>query len=253
MDSWRLLPYSIGDPERHVALSDSLVRRSSEPTLWWHSTHLPTLILGAGQRQLDRTVAAAQGVRVVRRTSGGTAVYAGPGVLGQDVFLPTGHPLAGSDVVQAYRWLGEAWLEALLSLRVAARLVSPAEARLAPPLGPDVAMACFGSLSPFEIVVTGRKLVGLAQVRRGNGTLLQAGIHMQFDAMGLAALLPAQQPEVLGRRLAEAAVGLEEAAGRRVNCSHLMETVNAAIARQTDARIVSGTWSPVELDAVSAG
>lgn len=253
MESWRLLPYSVDDSERHVALSDSLVRHGSEPTVWWHSTHHPTLILGAGQGQLDRTVAAAQGVRVVRRTSGGTAVYAGPGVLGQDIFLPTGHPLAGSDVVEAYRWLGEAWLEALLSLGVAARLVSPAESRSAPPLDPDVAMACFGSLSPFEIVVAGRKLVGLAQVRRGNGTLLQAGIHMRFDAMGLAALLPAQQPRVLGRRLAEAALGLEEAAGRPVDCAHLMETVNAAIARQRGARIVSGTWSPAELEAEGAG
>jgi lipoate-protein ligase A len=36
--------------------------------------------------------------------------------------------------------------------------------------------ACFAGLSPWEVVADGRKLVGLAQVRRSTGVLLTAGV-----------------------------------------------------------------------------
>src|SRR5579864_9176609 len=87
---WRILPFHVGATARHIALSDALVRFSHTPTIWWHETNEPTLLLGAGQSANDfnRDACVAQKIRLVRRHSGGTAVYAGPGVLGLDVMLP---------------------------------------------------------------------------------------------------------------------------------------------------------------------
>ena len=51
----------------------------------------------------------------------------------------------------------------------------PAQA-LAKPANSPPHWACFAGLSPWEVVADGRKLVGLAQVRRSTGVLLTAGV-----------------------------------------------------------------------------
>lgn len=247
MDTWRLLPYDLGPSDRHFAISDALVRQAGSPTVWWHSTDEPSLILGAGQRALDVSAAERTGVRIVRRSAGGTAVYAGPGVLGQDVFLPADHPLALPDVVEAYRWLGDAWLEALESLGVTAELVSVDRARNQGPIDPGVAMACFGSLSPYEVTAEGRKLVGLAQVRRARGVLLQAGIHLHFDPVSLARVLPAADTDSLAERLEEAAVGLDEVTPEPVSVADVMTAVNRSVEHVAGSRLLTEDWSAEEL------
>src|SRR5262249_7337069 len=148
-----------------------------------------TLIVGAGQ---TTSSTASGSLPSVRRHSGGTAVLATEDVLGLDVLLPRGHALAMPDVVESYRWFGQVWAATLTRLVAAVRLVGVTEARgaAAPPphLADAVRLACFGTLSPYEVLAEGRKIVGLAQLRRRN-VLLQSGIHFTFDASGLAALL----------------------------------------------------------------
>lgn len=247
VSTWRLLPYDLGQSEEHFALSDALVRAAPVESLWWHSTSDPTLILGAGQQRLDAGRAVRNGIRVVHRSAGGAAVYAGPGVLGQDVFLPAGHLLDNRDVVEAYRWLGEVWQDALATLGVRGDLVSVEDARSQPEADPDVAMVCFGRLSPFEVTVAGRKLVGLAQVRRAHGTLLQAGIHLQFDADGLACVLPVADRAGLAAKLRYAAVGLSEVTPRPVGLAQIVGAVNEVVAARTGEPVVEGDWTEDEL------
>jgi len=241
MERWRLLPYDVGPSAAHFALGDALVRNATVPTVWWHSTTRETLILGP--RQADET-ARATVVDVVRRQSGGTAVLARPGVLGLDVVLPRSHPLIRADVVESYRWLGEVWLDALRRLDVNGHLVSIAEARSAPVPPPLVRKACFGSLSPYEVTVEGRKLVGLAQVRRTAGILLQSGIHLTYDAGRLAALLAPGDPD-LPELLSQAGVGLNElspAAGGQ----DTMDAFTAALAERLAIRLDPGDWTAGE-------
>ncbi len=98
--------------------------------------------------------------------------------------------LADSDAVRlplvkrgdSYRWLGEAMVETLAELGVAARAVPPAERIPAPE---RLAWACFAGVAPWEVVVddpaTGvaRKLVGFAQRRSRHGVLLALGVLVQ--------------------------------------------------------------------------
>src|SRR5437763_17164695 len=89
-ESWRLLPFHAGSSSLHFALSDALVSHSTEPTAWWHEATHPTLILGMAQRCSATDADSPVGVEVVRRQSGGAAVYATAGVLVLDVALPVG-------------------------------------------------------------------------------------------------------------------------------------------------------------------
>ena len=136
------------------------------------------------------------------------------GLIGLDVILPPGHPFAGRGVIEAYEHLGSAVASALRELGVDARAAGVDEARAAtadPAARRAGELACFGGLSPYEILAGGRKVVGLAQVRRRSGTLLQAGIALSLDGELLAELLaiPPAERAWLGGRLAEGAGGLE--------------------------------------------
>ena len=252
--NWRLLPYHVGSSTWHFALSDALVRHAPVATVWWHSTQQPTLILGAGQSWSSVDLAACRQarIRLVKRSAGGTAVYAARGVLGLDVALPVDDPLAGPDVVEAYRWLGEVWTDAVRSLGAPARLVTLAEAqqasRRSQPLDDVVRMACFGALSPYEVAVGHRKLVGLAQVRRRRNVLLQAGVHLSFDAAGLAALLATPDRAQLCSALQEAVVGLDAVTPARSDEEDVIAAVHRSLARLRSVALADGAWTETELE-----
>ncbi len=252
-ESWRLLPYDVGSSRRHVALGDALVRLLRRPTIWWHTTDQPTLVLGAGQslRDVDLPACEEAGVLVVKRQAGGTSVYAASGVLGLDVALPAGHPPITSDVLEAYRWVGHVWADALRQLGVPCRVVEIAEARAAPrwpaAVQRSVQIACFGSLSPYEVVAGSRKLVGLAQVRRRAGTLVQCGIYAHFDADRLSSLLAVPDRPAVVAALQEAAVGLDQVAPPGVTLEEVRNAWEASLSRLHGVRLQPGDWSDEEL------
>lgn len=201
-ESWRCIYEPPGTAADLLAGSETLlaaVGADGSPVLRWYVTPQPALVLGVGQPLDDFDAAACQraGLPIVRRSSGGTAVLADDGLLNLDVVLPAAHPLGHRDVVRAYAWLGTALTRALGRLGWAACAIAPEEARR----DTDVLRAderpgttalrrtCFGGRSPYEVLVAGRKVVGLCQVRRRAGTLYQVGILLGFDAARLAGLL----------------------------------------------------------------
>ena len=44
---------------------------------------------------------------------------------------------------------------------------------------------CFGGLSPWEVVVGDRKVLGLSQVRKQAGAIIQVGVPMRLNAVRL--------------------------------------------------------------------
>ena len=153
----------------------------------------PAIVLGCSQRRL---LARADGqVPVLLRQSGGGAVLTGPWMLGLSVALPAGHPLALQGLVASYRWLGEAIARVLQQGGVAAQALAPEALRaMSAAQRTAVDWACFGGLSPWEVLAQGRKIAGLAQVRRASGVLLVGGVLLQpspwrlmCEALGCAA------------------------------------------------------------------
>ncbi len=182
--------------------------------IWW-SVATDAVVLGRGSRvAADEAACHAAGVAVVRRGSGGGPVLWGPDLLALDVVVPAPHPLYSADVAASYRWLGEALAAALVSLGVPATAVAPDVARR---LNDRAAAerACFAGCSPWEVLVDDRKVVGLSQVRRRAGALLQAGILLRHEPERLPALLAldAAGRAATASSLAARAVGLDTLTG----------------------------------------
>lgn len=256
LNSWQVLPLSIADQQQHIAHSEQLLataKPGDPPVLYWSQAAAVGLVLGFSQKStaLNPAAVTALQIPIYHRRAGGTAVLVGPHLLGLDVLLPAGHPLILPDLVESYRWLGETWVKALHALGIETRAVLPQEAheqraRLKQAETREreslLHRACYGSLSPYEVVVGQRKVVGLDMIRRRSGSLLQAGILLHWETDVIAQLLghtPAERA-LLREGLRERAVGLNELAGRTI----MPEEVIAAFERACLGRATTRVAPP---------
>jgi lipoate-protein ligase A len=158
------------------------------------------IVLGCGQRpcDADRLRAASAGVGLCVRASGGGTVLAGPWMLGVSVALPPGDLRAALPLTASYAWLGTVitdWLSLLGISAEPAALDVPADDR--------AAWACFAHSSRWEPCVGGRKIAGLAQVRRRNGVVYTAGVLVADPPWALLCAVlgrPFEDAQVLGLR-----------------------------------------------------
>lgn len=256
-DIWRRLPFSDEPMGRQLALSEAMLATlpdSGRPAWRWYIPGEPAVVLGNGQRTEVISAASVReaGAHAYRRTSGGAAVLVTGDLLSLDVALPASHPLATTDIVRAYQWIGEVWEDALHTLGLAkARALPTEEQRAIVPLAKDdiLRLACFGTLSPWEVVVGKRKLVGLCQLRRRPGALYQVGIHLRFKSKALGDLLDLghNARKTLGTRLHNAVVGLEDPLGRPITAEEVIATVEQALSERFGSRLEDADWTRAEL------
>lgn len=149
-------------------------------TVLCHEPAGPSLVLGSGQREDDGLLARADaaGLPVVRRRSGGGAVLVVPGfVLWVDVLVPRYDPLWDDDVGRSAVWLGAVWRDALETLGVDAELVDRASRSA---VGRTI---CFGGRAVGEVLVGGRKVVGVSQRRDRYGARFQCAALVGPEAV----------------------------------------------------------------------
>ena len=257
-DSWRLLPFTRLPADEQMARGSAMLVAVSGPSLRWRQIAPEALVLGHGQplASIDLGACRAAGIDVYRRSTGGTAVLSGPEMLSLDVVLPAAHSLLAADVTKSYAWLGQALAAGLAGFGIEATAVSPEAARSqVRSLRPNdpLRLVCYACLSPYEVTVGDRKLVGLAQARRKAGALLQAGLLLRWRPERLAPLLatePAGQKE-LAVALRPRAVGLEEVLSS-VDQQQVMQALTASIGSATGMDVVETDWSPAETAAITA-
>ncbi|MEI7555130.1 hypothetical protein [Candidatus Chlorohelix sp.] len=250
---------------RELALSESLLQNVQHPALWWYSAHVPALILGTAQKPaiLDNTACSEQNLEIYKRASGGALVLAEPSFLSLDVALPPEHPLAPTDVVETYHWLGEVWLESLSKLGlVGARLAKVTEVREQRTARDseieqereDYRLAnliCFGTLSPYEVVSEeGLKLVGLSQIRRRVGTLLQCGLPLQKQSGRLVESLALETSEktrlaqLLDTRMTALEFDVDE---RKFKPEEILSAFEETLAQKHNIILTESVWTEAEL------
>lgn len=221
------------DAEQEQAWNDlQLAARVLHPLarLWRYPQ--PAVVLGRSQRALLASLDTGRH-RIIDRAAGGGAVLVGPWMLGASVALPLAHPLvAGGSVALSYRWLGELFVAALAEHGVAAVSLPRAQTWKAPQ---DLAWACFAGMSPWEVAVDGRKLVGFAQRRSRHGVLLVAGALL--SPVPWAILCEAlHRPAVQALDLASSAIAASEVIGRPLAANALAASAARLLAHALKAR-----------------
>lgn len=166
----------------------------STPQLWIHDVIGPAIVLGSTQRDdvVDGVACARRGIEVVRRRSGGGAVWLAPGeVTWVDVILPAGSPGWADDIHAPMVWLGRHLARAFAAVGVVGAsvhdggMVTTEFSRL----------ICFDGLGLGELTLAGpngtAKLVGISQRRTRSAARLQCCWYSSYRPEQLVDLLRA--------------------------------------------------------------
>src|SRR6266699_6344206 len=169
---YRFIDTQVQDAAMNMAIDEAVhthhLRGDVPPTLRVFRWEQPSISLGRFQsveREIEREQCQQLGVALVRRPTGGRAVYHRDEftysiVIGKQYGVPSG-------VVTAYAYLAQGLLAALQSLGVQAELSDERVSK-------HPSAACFASSTQADLTSGGFKLIGSAQVWKDD-TLLQQG------------------------------------------------------------------------------
>lgn len=156
----------LSDPEFTVAADEAIAKARSKGlvlnTLHFYRRKVPTVSMGYFQKAdkvLDMDFCRRNGIRILRRASGGSAIYTDPGHLIYGLVVD--EAALSADRNEAFRKVCSAITLALGSLGVRAEF-KPAN----------------------DVLVNGRKISGSAQMRRW-GTVLQHGTLVLHNDIGM--------------------------------------------------------------------
>jgi lipoyl(octanoyl) transferase len=246
---WRLLVTGPTDGATNMAIDEALWRArqagTAPPTLRFFAWAPPTVSLGYGQpldRHVDLEACRALGVGLVRRPTGGSAIYHdGPErELTYSVVATAADLGIGPDLLETYRWIGAALLRGLRALGAPAELVPER-----PPDGPVPAF-CFARTGVFEIEVDGRKLVGSAQRRQGDSFLQHGAVLLDVDEPRLRAVFPTTRDPLSTLTTLAAVIG------RRPSFDEVAAALTEAFAAEHGADLRPGGLSDEETGRVAS-
>ena len=215
---WQLLlePQGRSGPE-NMAVDVALLERADrmgEAFLRLYRFDPPCLSLGRNEAAggYDRAAIPRLGIDVVRRPTGGGAVWHE-----HELTYAVAAPIAAFGLLrQAYRAIHQRLLTALRLLGADVAL-APDRPTARPPVPPS---ACFSQPVGGEVLLRTRKLVGSAQMRRGGAFLQHGSILLDGSQDVIAAVT--REPQA-----ASAATTLSEELGRRITWEEVADAIVA--------------------------
>jgi lipoate-protein ligase A len=208
---FRLLVTEPLDGALNMALDEALLQGrladTAPPTLRFFAWRPATISLGYGQpldHRIDLSAAAALGIGLVRRPTGGSAIlHEGPELeLTYSVTAREGDFDGASDLLETYRWIGAALAAGInrLGAPVAMVPVQPSDPATMPAF-------CFARTGSYELEVGGLKVVGSAQRRQGAGFLQHGAVMLGAAPDRLRRVFPTERDPLAGMTTLEAVVG----------------------------------------------
>jgi lipoate-protein ligase A len=276
---WRLIKTSPAPGAWNMAVDEAILeavgKGEAPATLRLYAWEPPCLSLGVAQPVADADPGAIEAYRwgLVRRPTGGRAILH-TDELTYSICAPMGEPRLAGGVLQSYRVLSQALLNALryLGVEAVSQEISPAHltVRGGGEGDSDRGMpdpVCFSEPSNYEITVGGKKLIGSAQARRKDAILQHGSLPLCGDLTRIVQVLRYPTPEdrqASARRVVGRALTMEQALGSaptwddaaRAFCQAFSDALNlvlvdgelssmeqSRIARLVNDKYASPTWT----------
>ncbi|MCD6243144.1 lipoate--protein ligase family protein [Candidatus Bathyarchaeota archaeon] len=179
MESWRLLDLEYSDPYLNMAVEEAILiaadkRLSSNTIRFWRNPR--SVILGRFQDvfcEVKLKICDKYGIEVVRRFTGGGAVYHDYGNLNWTIVVDKKHPLVPKIPTEIYEVVSKAVIEGIRFLGINANFKSP-----------------------NAIQVRGRKISGLASYIKKNAILCHGTLLVNSNLSVLSEVLSRPRAEV---------------------------------------------------------
>ncbi len=163
-----------------MAIDEVLLHRCDDtPVLRLYQWSKPTVSLGMAQqliKHVNLDFCRKNGIPAVRRITGGKAVLHDR-ELTYCLCGPVNVPPFCLSLLDTYREIGNAFCEALKRLDIKAELASRRQKQ-----PQSTISSCFANASSYEILASGKKLLGSAQKRIRNRVLQHGSLLMEYDS-----------------------------------------------------------------------
>lgn len=249
MNPWRLLLTPPARGAWNMAVDESILEHIGRgevlPTLRLYAWQPPCLSLGYAQpvSDVDFGRLRERGWEMVRRPTGGRAILH-TDELTYSIIAPSTEPRLAGSILESYRHLAGALMEALRSLGIPVEMAGDA-----PHNRNSSNAVCFEAPSAYEIVVQGRKLIGSAQARRREGVLQHGSLPLTGDLTRITQVLvyaDEAEREEAAKRLQARAVTAEAVLGRPLRWDAAAQAFIRAFEVELNLEFVEGALSASE-------
>lgn len=231
------------------ALLENTYRGETLPTLRLYAWSPPCLSLGYAQPFSDVNFSATEKLSwdVVRRPTGGRAILHRD-ELTYAVVGPASEPLLTGGVLESYRRISKALLQALNQLGVPAKVSEKSSHQTNQTTQNPV---CFDIPSNYEITVEGKKLIGSAQARRREGILQHGSLPLYGDITQIIKVLSFSDNGnqlKASHRLSDRAITLEATLGYKITWEEVAQEIIDTFQEVLNIKFEPGDLSRAELD-----
>ena len=247
---WRLVPFHRYPARENMAIDEAIFREMQRsvgpPTIRLYGWLSPAVSIGYFQhidREIDLEVCRKSGIAVVRRPTGGKAVYHDDD-LTYAVIARENTSLFPPPILGTYRVISQCLVEGLRKLGLEAVLAS--DGRETEEESPDA--SCFSVPSLHELLVKGRKICGSAQMRSRGAFLQQGSLLMSFDpGKTCDVTLPHREPRAMQvQSLQEKVTSLNEHLPRSITREDICKSLIEAFETGWEASFAEGSLTPEE-------
>lgn len=198
--TWRLLNYQPYSAFENMAIDEAIFRETIKnkkpPTLRFFGWRPAAISIGYFQElknEINFNRYRLSGVDIVRRMTGGKAVYHRDEVT-YSLTAGNSEKLFPETIIGTYEIISLCLARGLSELGINAHLAKAGSG--ASGKKPDMTSCCFSAPSGNELLVAGRKICGSAQMRTHGGFLQHGSLLMTFDPVETATLiLMSQAPD----------------------------------------------------------
>ncbi len=245
---WRILPFQVLDAFNNMAIDEAVLRGAdsgcSPPTLRFYGWNPSAVSLGYFQdyeKEVNSEACLALGIDIVRRPTGGKAVLH-ENEITYSVVASRDNPLFPDTILGTYKVISSCLAGALATLGINASIAedTPLKNR-----SDGLHSFCFSDPSRFELLASGRKICGSAQIRARKAFLQHGSLLLGFDPQKTARALfrdPGPKAE------ASMARSVTSMADFRVSASgiDIKEALTDSFRKVLDIELFEGNLSPEE-------
>lgn len=220
--------------------------RASSPTIRFYTWIAPAVSVGYFQqidRDIDLSACRKRSVDIVRRPTGGKAVFHEHdltyAVVGRE--QSDGFP---ADILGTYQMISRCLIRGLRELGIEANMAE--DGRKLPEMSADA--ACFSAPSRYELLVQGKKICGSAQVRSRGAFLQHGSLLLDFDPLRASEILLPHQDgrDRQIRHLRKSVTSLRQQRVTFPDMETLCRTLKAGFESVLGIQLEEGTLNPEE-------
>jgi len=235
-EKWRLLNTGASDAATNMAMDEAIltahIKEKTPPTIRFYSWNPSAVSIGFFQsieQEVNLNACRELGVDVVRRITGGGAVYHDrDGEITYSIVMPDRHRTVSPDFIETYKSLCQGLINGLALLNIEAKFT---------PIN--------------DITVQGRKISGNAQTRR-RGSILQHGtLLLKTDASLIFKLLKVSDEKMSDkavRSFEDRVTNLYREGQREISQSEVSDALKQGFEDTLDIKLAEDKLNPVEIE-----